>query len=425
MTVLSAPRRLAERVPRRAILALGAQIVLAFGSLVLQVLGSRELGPERFGTFAILFGSIVMATALTTGLLGDSLTVLDRHDPHTRTALFTMSLALIALLAGTAFVIGLAYLDSTLTALLFSVALAAFVAADLSRRLLMANLKFGSLVIADSLAFVPMISFLATFLILGRTLHLNHFLAAMAITQAVACCICLSRLPEDERGLPRLGRGGWRAVFRFGVWRAIQQFVRPTMLNAARGLVLIAASAAAVGQLEAARVFVAPAMLLVQGVGSYLFASYAADRRQETGLLLRRADRAATVMLVGAALIASVGVFFIPLAGDLVTAGLYPLSQVAVLGWACYAASCAAVLPYGSLAAVIGKQQWVLGVRVTDSAFSLGLVALLLLAWDVNVVWMPWILSVGSFLGGLLCRQALLRPAVFHEGSVRDLPTAA
>lgn len=412
-------------MPRRAILALGAQIVLAFGSLVLQVLGSRELGPERFGTFALLFGSIVMATALTTGLLGDSLTVLDRQDPQIRTALFTMSLAMIGLFAGTAFVVGLAYLNNTLSAVLFSLALTSFVAADLSRRLLMANLKFGSLVIADGLAFVPMISFLGTFLILGQTLQLNHFLAAMAITQAVACCVCLSRLPKDERSLPRLGPGDWRAVLRFGLWRAVQQFVRPTMLNAARWLVLIAASAAAVGQLEAARVFVAPAMLLVQGVGSYLFASYAADRRQETGLLLRRADRAATVMLVGAALIASAGVFFIPLVGDLVTAGLYPLSQVAVLGWACYAASCAAVLPYGSLAAVIGKQQWVLGVRLADSTFSLAMVALLLLVWDVNAVWMPWVLSAGSFLGGLLCRQALLRPTVSLERSARGTPAAA
>src|SRR4051794_32403811 len=68
--------RLPARVPTRAIGALGAQVMLALGGFVLQVVATRELGKTGLGTFALLYGAIVMATALSTGLLGDSLIVL-------------------------------------------------------------------------------------------------------------------------------------------------------------------------------------------------------------------------------------------------------------------------------------------------------------------------------------------------------------
>jgi hypothetical protein len=204
-------------------------------------------------------------------------------------------------------------------------------------------------------------------------------LLALAAGQATACLVALTGLPRAERALPRRHRGGLRAVLGFGGWRAVQQFVRPTMLNAARWLVLVAAGAAAVGQLEAARLFVAPAMLLVQGVGSYLFASYAADREVPPGLLLVRADRAAGVML-GGTLVGTIGAAaVVPSLGGFVAPG-YTLSTAAILGWGAYAASCAAVLPYGSLAAVHGRQAAVLALRIADSALCLAMVATALLA---------------------------------------------
>jgi O-antigen/teichoic acid export membrane protein len=381
--------------------------MVAMGSFVLQVWATRELGSVGLGTFALLFGSIVMATALTSGLIGDTLTVLDRHSPEVRSALFRLSWVLTGLLALVGFGFAALHLPVS-TALLFALALPAFVAADLSRRLLMANLRFWSLVVVDLAGFVAMVAVLAVCHAQGP-LRLNHFLAALAVQQTVACLTGLTKLPAAERGRPVRGWGSWSAVLKYGVWRAAQQFVRPTMLNGARFVVLVAAGTAAVGELEAARVFVAPAMLLVQGFGTYLFSSYAADRRAGYAPLLRRADRSATVMLVGSALIAGAAALALPLLGDVLTAGRFQLSLVAILGWACYAASCAAVLPYGSLAAVIGKQQWVLGVRLLDSVCSLAVVALLLLVLDVHSEWMPWLLSAGSFLGGLLCRQLVVR----------------
>ncbi|GAA1627043.1 polysaccharide biosynthesis protein [Georgenia ruanii] len=397
-----------SRLPLQAFGALAGQATLALSSFVLQVGASRELGAAGFGTFALMFGVIVMATALTTGLVGDSLTVLDRQAAPVRTALFRLGWVLGAALCLTGFVLARGQF-SAVTAALFAVALTAFVWADLGRRLLMANLRFWSLPVVDSVGFLAMLVFLLGSRLVGA-LGLDHFLAGLAIGQVVAGLLALARLPAAERRLPRRGRGDWGAVVRYGSWRALQQFVRPTTLNAARWVVLVLGGAAAVGELEAARVFVAPAMLLVQGFGSYLFSSYAADRAQGARALLARADRAATVMLAGSVAVGVAAALLLPRVGSLLTADRYQLSLVAALGWACYAASCAAVLPYGSLAAVRGKQHWVLLIRVADSALALALVGVVLMAANVGTHWMPWLLSVGSFAGGLLCRQVLLRP---------------
>ncbi|WP_296606740.1 hypothetical protein, partial [Nocardioides sp.] len=242
----------------------------------------------------------------------------------------------------------------------------------------------------------------------GR-LTLAAVLGAIAAGQTAACVTALACVPADERSLPRPVNGGVREVLAFGTWRALQQFVRPTTLNLCRWVVLLAAGAAAVGQLEAARLVVAPAMLLVQGLGSYLFASYAADRAESSAALLARADRAAAVMLGGALVVTAVVAAALPVLAPLLGAG-YHLPVAAVLGWGWYAGSCAAVLPYGSLAAVRGRQAAVLGLRVADAALALALVASVVLGLGASPAAAPWLLAGGSFVGGLLCRQLLLQP---------------
>lgn len=397
------------RVPRAAG-ALAAQMTQALGSFVIQVLAARELGAAGFGVFAFLFGAMIMATALSTGLIGDSLTVLDRHDPSVRAALWRLGwlVVVVASLGGlaTGYVFGGLGLG---TSVVFAGAVATFMAADLLRRMLMANLRFWSLVLVDGVAVVVALGFLGLLHAQGP-LGLHHFLMATVVGQLTACAVALTRLPAPERWRARGSWGAWRAVLGFGAWRATQQFVRPTMLTLARWVVLLAAGQAAVGELEAARVYVAPAMLLVQGVGSYLFSTFAAERALGPTRLLVRADRAAVVMLVGALVVGAAASAALPIAGDLLTGGRFDLSLLAIVGWACYAASCAAVLPYGSLAAVGGRQRWVLGLRVLDSLFSLTVAASAVLLLGASTDWVPWLLSVGSFAGGLLCRQLILVP---------------
>ena len=53
----------------------------------MQVLALRLMGVEGLAKYALLFGIVVIATAVVTGLVGDSLTVLDRSDPSVRAGL--------------------------------------------------------------------------------------------------------------------------------------------------------------------------------------------------------------------------------------------------------------------------------------------------------------------------------------------------
>jgi O-antigen/teichoic acid export membrane protein len=397
------------RLPR-ALGAVAGQVTLALGSFVLQLVAVRALGASGFGVFAMLFGAIVMATAVSTGLVGDTLTVLDRHDPVLRSALARTAGVVLAATVATAVLGGRVLGLTVLEALAFGLATGAFMAADLARRLLMAVLRFWRLVLVDGLALVATMAVVAVGAATG-TVGLATILLALAAGQGTATLVAVLGLPAAERTPPRRRHGGVRSVVAFGGWRSVQQFVRPTTLNATRWLVLASAGAAAVGTLEAARLFVAPAMLLVQGIGSYLFASYAADRAAPPGRLLRRADRAAFVMLAGATGATAAAAVAVPVLGSLVAPD-YRLSTVAVVGWGVYAASCAAVLPYGSLAAVRGRQAAVLGLRVADSALSLAVVGLALLVLDVPAAVTPWLLAAGSFAGGALCRRVLLVPLV-------------
>ncbi|HEY9291417.1 MAG TPA: hypothetical protein VIP98_09085 [Microlunatus sp.] len=402
-------RVLKLRPPVSAVAALTAQVMLALGGFTIQALASRELGPSGLGSFALLYGAIIMATALSTGLIGDSLTVLNRNDDRIRRGLFCLGLAVTFGLAAIGMFIS-SWVVSTSTAVIFGLALASYVGADLLRRMVMTQLRFWSLVLADFIGLIAMVIFLGICL-LYFSVSIDHFLIALIISQTTAMAIALARLPQQERRLAKVsGWGNVGAVFRYGVWRGMQQFVRPTMLNVARSLVLVAAGAAAVGQMEAGRIFVAPAMLLVQGMGSYLFSTYA-KRREQGPALLGMADRVAITTVIGSVLVAAVAVPALPIIGDLITGGHFELSRIVVLGWACYAASCATVLPYGSLAAVQGRQQRVFLLRVADSLLSLGLVAVLVVGVGIDTSWTPWLLSVGSFAGGVLCRQWLLRPA--------------
>jgi len=170
----------------------------------------------------------------------------------------------------------------------------------------------------------------------------------------------------------------------------------------------------------------APAILLVGGASSFLFASYAIDRSTQLHLLIRRADRA--VIMLGA-VVASLGLFavlFINFLGPALTAGRFELSAVAVGCWAGYFASVAVATPYGSLAAVRGKQRTVPLVRVGDSLLALALAAGWLAAGG-SVDWVPALLTLGSVAGGVVLRQLLVRtarslPALVIEGKVDVQP---
>src|SRR4051812_35667750 len=84
--------RLVALLRRPATGAVFGQVTQAFAGLVLSVAAARFLGAAGLATFSLVYGAVVLATAVTSGLVGDSLTVLDRHEPGLRAGLHVWAL---------------------------------------------------------------------------------------------------------------------------------------------------------------------------------------------------------------------------------------------------------------------------------------------------------------------------------------------
>jgi O-antigen/teichoic acid export membrane protein len=396
---------------RRAAGALAGQATSALAGLVLQVAAARELGAAGLAAFSLVYGAIVLATAVCSGLVGDSLTVLDRTDPGIRAGLHV----------GTAVVSGVAGLAGCLLAvatgvvpawagLLLGLATAAFIVEDTLRRLLMATGRFWSLPAVDVTSMALALAVLVWTGLSGE-LSLTSFVVALLAGRTGAAGVAWMLLPAAERP-----RGPWRrpalaVVASFGAWRAASQAVRPALLTVLRVLVVALAGAAAYGPLEAARVYTAPTLVLVAGLGSFLLPHFVSLRPGGPAVGLRAADRAAAGLALAVGAVGLVGVLALPWLGPLLTGGGYDVPVAAVAGWALYAVAGAVLLPYSGLAAVHGVQRRVLALRGIEFA-ALGLAGLAVALGDAGVVWVPLVLALGPVLAAVAVRQTVVLPIV-------------
>src|SRR3954462_6478875 len=94
--------RLGGLLRRRATGAVVGQVTQAAAGLVLSVPAARYLGAAGLATFSLIYGAIVLVTAVSSGMVGDSLTVLDRHEPRVRAGLHVWAV----LVSGAAGVLG-------------------------------------------------------------------------------------------------------------------------------------------------------------------------------------------------------------------------------------------------------------------------------------------------------------------------------
>lgn len=391
--------------------ALAGQVTSALAGFVLQVAAARALGAAGLATFSLAYGAIVLATAVSSGLVGDSLTVLDRREPGVRAGLHVST----ALVSGTAGLVGcvLGLATGVLPAwagLLLGGATAAFILEDTLRRLLMAAGRFWSLPAVD---LTSLLVALGALLVAARAggLHLSSFVVALLAGQSAAAVVAYLLLPVGERP-----RGPWRnaalgTVLSFGAWRAAAQAVRPALLTVLRLLVVAVAGAAAYGPLEAARVYTAPTLVLVAGLGSFLLPYFVSLRPHGPAAGLRAADRAAAGLALAVGGVGALAVGALPWAGPLITDGDYAVPAAAVAGWSVYAVASAVLLPYSGLASVHGGQRRVLVLRGFEFV-SLAGVALLVLAVDGGVTWTPLALTLGPLLAAVAIRRSVLRPLV-------------
>ena len=401
--------RLLRLLRRPATGALAGQATQAVAGLALQVAAARELGAAGLAAFSLGYGVIVLVTAVCSGLVGDSLTVLDRRDPGIRAGLHVAT----ALVSGAAGAAGCALAVVTgafspWAGVLLGLATAAFIVEDTLRRLLMATGRFWSLPAVDltSLGLA-----LGALVLLGTTgaLTLTSFVVALLAGQTGAAVVAWMQLAPGERP-----RGPWRrpalgSVVSFGVWRAAAQSVRPALLTLLRLLVVGVAGAAAYGPLEAARVYTAPTLILVAGMGSFLLPLFGALRTRGPAVGLRTADRAAVGLALAVSAIGVVAVAALPWLGPLLTGGGNAVPVDAVAGWVVYAVAGAVLLPYSGLASVYDGQRRVLALRSLEFVSLVG-VLLLVLFVDGAIAWAPLVLALGAAGTALAVRQSVVVP---------------
>lgn len=402
--------------------AAGAQFSQAAGSLVVAVLSMRQPDLHLFGTLSVLLGALVVATSISTGLVGDTLTVLDRHDPATRTALRRLLLLVVGLAAplGAAAAFGSGLVGGS-DALLFGALVAVWVAEDVLRRLLMACLRFWRVVVVDLTHLVTVLGVLATAAVItGRPPDLGWYLIALVGGQVAASVPAVAGLPSAERYLGPVAPGRFAAVLRYGGHRALQGLLRPATLLLMRVAVMAGCGSLALARLETGRVVTSPALLLVSGGGTYLLSRYAVGARRGDGGRRVEADRAALV-LAATTVVTTVAVLGVTLAvpqalgtavADLSRGSLGALVAV----WGGYVLAVAVAMPYTSLGAVRVAQARLLKVRSADTALQVAVGALLLgFAPDASL-FLPSVTGVVSVAVTLTA----LRPLVADACGARD-----
>jgi hypothetical protein len=67
-------------------------------------------------------------------------------------------------------------------------------------------------------------------------------------------------------------------------------------------------------------------------------------------------------------------------------------------------------MPYGQLAAVVGMHVKVFTLRVLESVVSLTAVAVVVFVLDASASWVPYAMSLGTIVLGLVIRQLVLLP---------------
>jgi O-antigen ligase len=395
-------------VPRgsaRPLAAIASQAIVAGSSLLLQLVALRQLGAEGLGRFALLFGILVTVNSIQSGWLGDSLTVLDRFDPGIRQALvrsqFVIIVAVFAVTTLFALPVGGV---SPSTALLFGVASTAWVVEETMRRLLIARREFNKLVVNDAAFAAGSFGLVGFVALTGGRFELETLVLALLAGAVLAIAVGAIQLPSSELSRGLLGPSRMRDVASFAVWRAAQVGLRPGSLALVRTIIVGVASYEALGQLESARLLLAPVLTVVNGAGVYLLPTYSAQAKAA-----RRFSPAVPVAMVTVGLIAAaygtVAIILRQPLTDLLTDGSTTITVTALLAWTAYSIGFGAGVPAGNAVVARGRSRLAFTTRIIDA--TVGVAAASVLAATGNVDAAPFGLALGTMVGAALLLHRL------------------
>ncbi|OHV39874.1 MULTISPECIES: O-antigen ligase family protein [Pseudofrankia] len=349
----------------------------AGGSLVIQIATARALGAHTFGSLTLLTSSLVLLTALYTAFVGDSLTVLDRQDPHLRGTVLALHAVLSMLAAGVGYGVAISLGElEPVGAVAFAALVLLWLNEELCRRVLMARLEFWKLAANDAVYVGATLAALAGATAAGISISLVVVVLAMAAGAVVAILVALGQLPLARLRLGRPRPELLREIVSFALWRSLQAGLAPALLFVARVLIGVLAGRATLGRVEAARLLLAPAQLVVNAAGNVLLPLYAAGAGR-AGQRVRRASALliGTTVLVGAVAVAGSGPLSRLVVGPEIT-----VPSVAVLAWALYTCTQALGLPASTALVARRRSRTVFVARFLDALVGLALLLGLLAA---------------------------------------------
>jgi exopolysaccharide production protein ExoQ len=409
---------------RRPLGAIVSQLIVAASSLLLSFIALRELGASGLGAFSLLLGILTTFNSIQTGWIGDSLTVMDRFDPGIRRALFHSQWAAIGLVTVATFVLGLQVdgIDST-TAVLFAVAAVTWAVEETLRRILIARREFWGLVANDSAFAVGSLGLLLVVAFTGAGFTIDTMMVSLIAGAIVAIGLGVMQLPRVELVPGPREPSRMRELASFAGWRAFQVGLRPATMTAMRAIVAATASLTVLGQLEAARLVIAPVLTIVNGAGVYLLPTYAGQARRRVGF---RPSVARAMWVVGglAAAYGVAAVLLRRLLVQLLTNGTTPVTAGALVSWALFSMAFGVGVPPGSATVALGRSRQTFMIRAIDAALGLVAVSVLsVIGWFDAV---PAGLAFGAFVGAALLVEDLRKQHVDDDlAGIAEPPGAA
>ena len=370
----------------------------AGSSLVLQLVATRTLGARGLGQFSLLLSVLITFNAVQSGWIGDSLTVLDRFEPATRTALIRSQ----EVCVGLALVVGFGGAAATgatspTVALVFGMAMVLWVLEETCRRILMARLEFWRVVASEAVYAVAALGVLAVSALTGHAVTVGTLVLAIAVGAGGGLLTAMRQLPSVELLPPRpWAAPALRRLSAFASWRAAQIGVRPAAQLLMRVIVTAFLSASALGRLEAGRLLLAPVLVVINGAGFLLLPMYTEDFRQ--GRFQVRRVRKAMLVLVSLSMAAgAVALVTSPWLSPLLTGGSFRIQPLAIFSWTLLVAGFGAGIPAGI--AIVASHRSRDGFVIRAAESCLGLVIVLVVASAGVPELAPAGLAVGTFFG--------------------------
>ena len=379
----------------KASAAIISQGIVAAASFALQGLALHELGFAGMADFITLSnGLILVAAAIHTGWVGDSLVVLDRHDLPIRRALFVTSAASAVISFVFGVVGSLIFTDLRFdAALLFGLALTAWLVEETGRRLMMARGEFVALVINDVIFAVGSLGLIVVVMVTSR-LTMTWLVLSLLAGSVISIVAAAVQLPRSEFVVPSRGPVAFGKLASFAAWRSGQLTMRPLGMLLARQAVAVVLSKPALGLLDTGRLVIAPILTAANGFGGFSLPYFTA-RRDTHQLGMGIVYKFAAVSAAGAALYLPVALLLSPVFDKLSDDGAIPAGLI--VSWCIYAAFYSANIPVVNALAAIQQSRVVFWGRCVDSVLIIALSAAMASAWGVE--WVPVALMVGMVVG--------------------------